>query len=124
MICPKCRAAQAHRSHRRGLIEDVAALFAVCPYRCHGCAHRFLARETRADRGAVQRKRKRRDLLLYGTCFLLLLAFLYYVISRNSVPYPEDDDSDQIQKTLPDAQPVPCRWLQKSYQFGEHAETV
>ena len=91
MICPKCRAAQAHRSHRRGPIEDLAALFAIYPYRCHGCSHRFLERETRVERGAAQRKRTRRDLLLYGTFLLMFLAVLY-LMTRPSAPPPDDDD--------------------------------
>ena len=91
MICPKCRIAQAHRSHRRGPIEDLAALFAIYPYRCHGCSHRFLERETRVNRGAVQRKRTRRDLLLYGTFLLMFLAVLY-LMTRPSPPPPDGDD--------------------------------
>ena len=42
MYCPKCRADHAHRSHRKGLTEHLASLFAFYPYRCDACQHRFL----------------------------------------------------------------------------------
>lgn len=95
MICPKCKAPRAHRSHRKGLIEHLVGLFAIRPYRCHACEHRFLQfrysvgvssagdssteREIRATRSSLKWRRKRREFLLYGTCFLLFLAFLYYI---------------------------------------------
>lgn len=96
MLCPKCKTDSAHRSHRASLIEHAAGLFAVYPYRCRGCEHRFLrfrysapelaaagnpsvARELKATRSALQLKRKRRELLLYGIGFLLFLAFLYFI---------------------------------------------
>lgn len=95
MVCPKCKANRAHRSHRRGLLERVSGLCALYPYRCHVCEHRFLRvrdaespvqagksaaeREVRATRNAHRWRRKRRQLLLYGTCAVLFLAFLYYI---------------------------------------------
>jgi len=94
VVCPKCQADRAHRSHHRGFIEHVVRLFAVYAYRCHACEHRFLRfrysdgslpspnsaeREVRATRNSIKWKRKRREFLLYGTCFLLFLAFLYYI---------------------------------------------
>ena len=95
MVCPKCKADRAHRSHRRGPWENVVGLFSVHPYRCHGCEHRFLRfryadgprsgpasgaeREVRATRRSIQWRRKRREILLYGLGFLLFLAFLYYI---------------------------------------------
>jgi uncharacterized protein involved in exopolysaccharide biosynthesis len=78
-------------------------LLAIYPYRCHACQHRFLRfryaegplprpsgaeREVRATRRVLKWKRKRRELLLYGTCFALFLAFLYYLTR------PRDPSSD------------------------------
>ena len=97
MLCPKCKTDHAHRSHRNGLIERLAALFARYPYRCRDCGHRFLRfrykvpgvgsgepatsaeREIRAVRVRIQWQRKRRELLLYGSGILLFLVFLYYI---------------------------------------------
>lgn len=95
MVCPKCKADRAHRSHRRGFVEHVVGLFAIRPYRCHACENRFLQfryaeavssggdssteREIRATRNSLKWRSKRREFLLYGTCFLLFLAFLYYI---------------------------------------------
>ena len=107
MVCPKCRADQAHRSHRRGLVEQLASLFAVYPYRCRACENRFLRfrysaqelppsgnpsaeREVRSTRSAIQWKRKRRELLLYGTCFLVFLAILYFIVRVPGVPSSEN----------------------------------
>ena len=101
MICPKCKADLAHRSHRRGLIEFGAGFFAIRPYRCHGCQHRFLRfryateeapgtasvdREVQATRSAMQLKRKRRELLLYGVGILLFLVFLYFITRERGTP--------------------------------------
>ena len=70
-------------------------MFAFNRYRCHACEHRFLrfrytegalpvrtsaaAREVRATRSALRWRRKRREFVLYSSCFLLFLAFLYYI---------------------------------------------
>ena len=95
MVCPNCKTDQAHRSHRRGPWEQILALVAIYPYRCHACEQRFLRfryaesalpvpasgaeREVRATRRSIKWRRKRRELLLYGTGFLVFLAFLYYI---------------------------------------------
>lgn len=95
MDCPKCKSDRAHRSHRRGIVEPLLAIVAVYAYRCHACEHRFLRfryaqgslpaasssaeREVRSTRNSIKWRRKRREFLLYGTCFLLFLAFLYYI---------------------------------------------
>ena len=97
MTCPKCKSDSAHRSHRRGLFEQIAGLFAFYPYRCRKCEKRFLKsrytqeaappstvhasteREIRHTRKSLKVIRRRRELLLYGSCFGLFLAFLYYI---------------------------------------------
>ena len=104
MTCPKCKSDTAHRSHRRNLLEQAAAVIAIYPYRCHKCSHRFLKskyvkeqapsspgvasteREIRATRNAVKVQRRRRELLLYGTCFGFFLAFLYYITREKGSP--------------------------------------
>jgi hypothetical protein len=45
-------------------------------------------REVRATRRSIKWRRKRRELLLYGTGFALFLAFLYYLTR------PHDSSSD------------------------------
>ena len=101
MICPKCKADRAHRSHRRGFLEHLVGLLPFRAYRCHGCQHRFLRfryaveppapstapaeREVKATRSAIEWKRKRREFLLYGFGLMLFLAFLYY-LSRERTP--------------------------------------
>src|SRR4051812_30300595 len=42
--CPQCSSDRTHRSHRRGVIENIASLGKVYPYRCDECHKRFLAR--------------------------------------------------------------------------------
>ena len=102
MYCPKCRADHAHRSHRKGLTEHLASLFAFYPYRCDACQHRFLrfryelpevnaAHETsavrtlKATRASKQWRRKRREFLLYGSALLLFIFILYY-LTRERAP--------------------------------------
>ncbi len=40
--CPACSSENTHRSHRRGIIENVASLAHIYPYRCDDCNKRFL----------------------------------------------------------------------------------
>ena len=79
-------------------------MLAIYPYRCGACQHRFLRfryseflrpepasgaeREVRATRRSIKWRRKRRELLLYGTGFTLFLAFLYFLTR------PRDSSSD------------------------------
>jgi len=95
VTCPKCKADQARRSHRRGWWEHLIGLLAIHPYRCRACEIRFLKfrwsestpsvppsgaeREVSATRRSIKWRRKRRELLLYGTGFALFLIFLYYI---------------------------------------------
>ena len=95
MLCPKCKTDHFHRSHRRGPLEYLASLVAKYPYRCRDCGYRALwsryaveeaaagqvpkDREVKATRGAVEWKRRRRELLLYAGGFLLFVAFLYFL---------------------------------------------
>jgi len=102
MYCPKCNADHAHRSHRKGLTESLASLFAFYPYRCNTCQRRFLrfrydlpevlatdetsaARVLKAARASKQLERKRREFLLFGGALLLFVLFLYY-ITRERAP--------------------------------------
>ena len=103
MICPKCKTDHAHRSHRKGLLERMAGWVAIYPHRCEGCGHRYLRfryaklpdlgpansaeREIRATRNALDRKRKRRELLLYAAGVLCFLVFLYFITrERGGMP--------------------------------------
>ena len=103
VLCPKCKTDNAHRSHRQGVLENVASIFTYYPYRCRECKHRFLhlrhetveapepgqrstEREIRATRQAKDWHRKRRDLAIYGTALLLFLAFLYFITRERSTP--------------------------------------
>ena len=122
MLCPKCKTDHANRSHRRGLIEHSVAVVGYYPYRCRDCHLRFIRfrkapitatvagcpgkeREIKATRGAMDVKRKRRELLLYVTAMVLFLTFLYYLtrdrgssIEGRSVPAPSIQ-GDRIQET-------------------------
>jgi hypothetical protein len=99
VTCPKCKNDSAHRSHRRGLVEWLASLAAVYPYRCPQCDLRFLRfkystvqpepsgveQEIRNTRRSVRWKRRKRELLLYALGLLVFLAFLYFITrDRNS----------------------------------------
>ena len=46
--CPSCSGQSTHRSHRRGLIENLASFASFYPYRCDDCNNRFLGRRKRA----------------------------------------------------------------------------
>jgi len=101
MLCPKCHTDRAHRAHRSGIRERVAALFSRHPYRCHECGYRFLVyryetppdngpltpteREIRNTRLAIKRQRSRREILLYSSALVLFLLFLYF-ITRERAP--------------------------------------
>ncbi len=101
MLCPKCKTDHAHRSHRRGLLELLASLVAIYPYRCRDCGLRFLkfrystpsltqdpstVREILSTRRSIAWKRKRMELLLYGAGMLLFLMFLYYISREHGGP--------------------------------------
>jgi hypothetical protein len=95
VTCPKCKTDRAHRSHRDGWKDYVVSFFQYYPHRCGQCGVRFFQRrcttpqaagkptstetEIRATRAAGDRKRRRRDLLLYGSALLCYLAFLYFI---------------------------------------------
>jgi hypothetical protein len=95
VTCPKCNTDHAHRSHREGWKDYAVSLFQRYPYRCSQCGVRFLQRrrkapenvakptatetEIRATRAAGERKRRRRDFLLYGSALLCYLVFLYFI---------------------------------------------
>ena len=96
MLCPKCKTNHAARSHRRGPVEYVVSVVGYYPYSCQDCHLRFrrlrnaqvedpaaghpsVEREIKATRNAMKARRKRRELLLYGTAIVLFLTFLYYI---------------------------------------------
>lgn len=102
MLCPKCKADRAHRSHRDGLGEHLASVAGFFPYDCHACKHRFLRhrestsdkarpgntaveREISATRSAAAWKRKQREILLYGMALLLFVVILYF-LTREPAP--------------------------------------
>jgi hypothetical protein len=43
MICPQCRSADCFRSHRGGVVDFVATVAGLRPWRCHTCDLRFYA---------------------------------------------------------------------------------
>ena len=103
MVCEKCKTDSAHRSHRRGVIEFAASLFAIYPYRCAQCETRSLRfkysetdrrkpsgteQEIRATRRGIRWQRRKRELLLYAAALLLFVAFLYF-ITRDRGPSGE-----------------------------------
>jgi hypothetical protein len=96
MLCPKCKTDGAHRSHRAGLTERLVSIVGFFPYNCGDCHHRFLwfrhssseaaaslnpsaEREIAATRSARGRRRKQREILLYGLALLLFAAILYFL---------------------------------------------
>src|ERR1019366_6758644 len=102
MVCPKCNTDRAHRSHRTGLTEHVFSIAGYHPYRCRQCSHRFLSlrdapaepatpaargveREISSTRGAIRWKRKRRDILLYGSALIVFGVVLYFLTREPSM---------------------------------------
>lgn len=43
LTCPQCGRDSVLRSLRRSLVEHLAGLLALAPFRCQSCAHQFLA---------------------------------------------------------------------------------
>lgn len=102
MVCPKCKADEAHRSHRQGVYERVASVLSYYPYRCRGCNHRFLTkrqetetsaasrehrateREIRATRRAKRWHQRRAELIVYLAAAILFIAFLYFLTRERS----------------------------------------
>jgi len=77
-------------------VEHVASVVGFYPYDCHACHHHFLQRrkadppvkrstdsrverEIAATRAAGARRRKQRELLLYGLALLVFGAILYFL---------------------------------------------
>jgi hypothetical protein len=102
MLCPKCKHDSAHRSHRAGLKEHLVGIAGYEPYRCRRCQHRFLSvrhpapepaapgvrsveREIAATQGHVRWRRRRRDLLLYGSALLVFGVVLYFLTREPSM---------------------------------------
>jgi hypothetical protein len=102
MVCPKCKADSAHRSHRVGLKEHVSSIVGYHPYRCRKCKHRFLSlrysqpepaspdnrsteREIRSTQGSFRWKRKKRAIMLYGSALLLFGVILYFLTRAPAV---------------------------------------
>jgi hypothetical protein len=96
MLCPKCKTDRAHRSHRVGLTEHLVSIVGFFPYNCRDCHTRSLRfrdssqeagpsanpsgeREIVATQAARGRKRKQREILLYGLALLLFVAILYFL---------------------------------------------
>src|SRR6185295_15711485 len=52
--CPTCSGQSTHRSHRRGLVENLASLVKFYPYRCDDCNNRFLGKRKPASSEANQ----------------------------------------------------------------------
>lgn len=94
MLCPKCKTDRAYRAHRVGLAEKLASFAGFFPYECRGCHNHFLRyqrsspnsnaslnpaveREIAATRAAGTRKRKQREIILYGLALFLFMAILY-----------------------------------------------
>jgi len=40
-VCPRCQKSLTQRTNRHGIIERIASLLYVYPFRCQMCAHRF-----------------------------------------------------------------------------------
>ena len=96
MLCPKCKSDSAHRSHRTGLRDLLAGIAGYQPYRCRQCKYRFpsrrfaspkpataavrgVEREISSTQGALRWKRKRRNLVLYGSALILFGVILYFL---------------------------------------------
>jgi hypothetical protein len=103
MICPKCGKSRAHRSHR-SLADRLLSFFALKPYRCRECHHRFYAykggvessklrtpeeRRIMKLRRSIRWKRTRGELVLYAISSLIFLAILYYIIQQRIIPSGE-----------------------------------
>jgi hypothetical protein len=97
MICPNCKASKAHRSHRTGIKDRVAAWFSVKPYRCQACSHRFYAyREGETSprlrsseemrilklRRKIRWKKTRVELVAYAICSVIVAFMIYYLIQQ------------------------------------------
>ena len=96
MQCPKCQSDSAHRSHRVGLKEHLASIVGYHPYRCRKCKHRFLnlrylaavpisadvqnvEREISRTQSSFRWRRKKRDLILYGSALVVFGVILYFL---------------------------------------------
>ena len=59
MLCPKCDSMMVSRRQATGLLDSVLSLFALAPFQCQSCRHRFRARQTEA-RGATGSDERRK----------------------------------------------------------------
>jgi hypothetical protein len=98
MLCPKCKTDNAHRSHRVGLWEHIISIAGYHPYRCRNCKHRFVSsryavpegtspatrsveREISHTQSSFRWKRKKRDIILYGSA-LIVFGVILYLLTR------------------------------------------
>lgn len=58
--CPRCRSAEVERVSRDSLLERLASLVYVYPFRCHSCLRRFRALQW-GQRYVRQRRERRQD---------------------------------------------------------------
>ena len=97
MICSKCKAPKAHRSHTGGLKDRIYKLFDMIPYRCHACKARFYAyrsgeqssslrtgeeRKVMALRRRIKWKRTKKELTIYAAGAFILIAILYMAMQQ------------------------------------------
>jgi hypothetical protein len=100
VTCPNCKENKAHRSHRQGIRDWIMAWFAVKPYRCHGCKHRFYAyrdgetsprlrtaeeRRIMQLRRQIRWKQNRTELVAYAICSVIIAFVIYYLIQQRVV---------------------------------------
>lgn len=97
MICAKCKAPQAHRSHTGGIKDRIYKLFHMIPYRCQACRARFYAyrsgersaglrtgeeRKVMALRRRIKWKRTKKELAIYAAGAVVLIVFLYLAMQQ------------------------------------------
>jgi len=76
--CPQCSSDRTHRSHRRGVIENIASLGKVYPYRCDECHKRFLARRKDVAR-EVPDPQQMRNILLNVLVVVVILGLSWLI---------------------------------------------
>jgi hypothetical protein len=72
-LCPRCRSEETERVPREGLLERLASLVYVYPFRCRACLHRYRALQwgQRYVRSRRERRREERHAVDLGTTLWL-----------------------------------------------------
>jgi hypothetical protein len=91
-VCPGCGAPKVHRSHRKGLVEQMLSLVGARVRRCHACNLRFarLFSSTVYIDDARRLIRRAAIVLLMAAGAVLVLVVMLWLMNKQAAIGPSD----------------------------------